>query len=127
MLKTSTLSEMGINNPGEIERYSLDTTNNIDVLRIVYKRTKGSLLPTSKRFEFGRSKRSIVSDSGSGKTETMHLISPFLQKAIAELDQIISAKTTYVEYAKLAREELQHLRKDMAIRINYIESLIDKL
>ena len=44
-----TLTEMGINNPGEIERFSLNTIDNIDIIRIVYKRKKGSLLPASKR------------------------------------------------------------------------------
>ncbi len=127
MSKYPTLSEMGINNPGEIERYSLNTTNNIDVLRVVYKRKKGSFLPASKRFEFGRSKKSIVADSGTEKTEMLHVISPFLQDAISELDGIINAKKSNIEYAQLVKQELQHLHKDMASRLVYIESLIDEM
>ena len=122
-----TLSEMGINNPGEIERYSINTTNNIDVLRIIYKRKKGSLLPTSKRFEFGRARKSIVSDSGTGKTENLHVISPFLQKAVKELDGIINAKKSDIKHAKLVKQELQRLHQDMASRLVYIESLIDDM
>jgi hypothetical protein len=127
MSKFPTLSEMDINNPGEIERYSLNTTNNVDVLRIVYKRKKGSLLPTSKRFEFGRSRKHVVADSGTGKTENLYVISPFLQNAIKELDGIISAKKSEMEYAKLVKQELQQLHKDMASRLVYIESLIDEM
>lgn len=127
MSKFPTLSEMGINNPGEIERYSLNTTNNIDVLRVIYKRKKGSFLPTSKRFEFGRSKQSIVADSGTAKTEMVHVISPFLQDAMKELDGIISAKKSNIEYAKLVKQELQQLHNDMASRLVYIESLIDEM
>ncbi|MFA9420992.1 MAG: DUF3461 family protein [Gammaproteobacteria bacterium] len=122
-----TLTEMGINNPGEIERYSLNTTNNIDVLRIVYKRHKGSFLPTSKRFEFGRASKTVVADSGTQKTEIVHVISPFLQKAMKELDGIISAKRSNIEQAKLVKQELQRLHQDMASRLTYIESLIDEL
>jgi Protein of unknown function (DUF3461) len=122
-----TLTEMGINNPGEIERYSLNTTNNIDVLRIVYKRNKGSFLPTSKRFEFGRASKTVVADSGTQKTEIVHVISPFLQKAMKELDGIISAKRSNIEQAKLVKQELQRLHQDMASRLTYIESLIDEL
>lgn len=122
-----TLTEMGINNPGEIERYSLNTTNNIDVLRIVYKRQKGSLLPTSKRFEFGRASKTVVADSGTQKTEILHVISPFLQKAMKELDSIISAKKSTIEQATLVKQELQRLHQDMASRLVYIESLIDEL
>jgi hypothetical protein len=127
MSKFPTLSEMDINNPGEIERYSLNTTNNVDVLRIVYKRKKGSLLPTSKRFEFGRSRKLVVADSGTGKTENLYVISPFLQKAINELDGIISAKKSNIEYANLVKQELQRLHQDMASRLIYIESLIDEM
>ena len=121
-----TLTEMGINNPGEIERYSLNTTNNIDVLRIVYKRHKGSFLPTSKRFEFGRSSKTVMADSGTQKTEIVHVISPFLQKAMKELDSIISAKKSTIEQAMLVKQELQRLHQDMASRLVYIESLIDE-
>lgn len=127
MSKFQTLSEMGINNPGEVERYSLNTTNNIDVLRIVYKRKKSSFLPTSKRFEFGRSEKTVVSDSGTGKTEILHVISPFLQKAMKELDEIISTKKSNIEHAKLVKQELQRLHQDMASRLVYIESLIDEM
>ena len=127
MSKFPTLSEMGINNPGEVERYSLNTTNNIDVLRIVYRRKKGSFLPASKRFEFGRSKKTVVTDSGTEKTEIMHIISPFLQKAMKELDEVINVKKSNIEHAKLVKQELQRLHQDMASRLVYIESLIDEM
>ena len=122
-----TLSEMGIKNPGEIERYSLSTTNHVDVLRLIYKRKKGSFLPTSKRFEFGRSSRTVMADSGTQTTEIVHDISPFLQKAIGELDEIINAKKSHIEHAKLVKEELQQLHHEMANRLSYIESLIDEM
>lgn len=127
MSKFPTLTEMGINNPGEIERYSLNTTNNIDVLRIVYKRQKGSFLPTSKRFEFGRAAKTVVADSGTRKTQIVHEISPFLRKAVKELDDILSAKQSNIERAMLVKQELQQLHQDMASRLIYIESLIDDL
>jgi len=127
MSRFPTLTEMGINNPGEIERYSLNTTNNIDVLRIVYKRQKGSLLPTSKRFEFGRASKTVVADSGTQKTEIVHEISPFLRKAMKELDGIIGAKKSSIKQAKLVKQELQRLHQDMASRLTYIESLIDEM
>ena len=75
-----TLTEMGINNPGEIERFSLNTINNIDIIRIVYTRKKGSLLPASKRFRFGRATKTVIADSGSRKTEVVHEISRSCKK-----------------------------------------------
>ena len=122
-----TLTEMGINNPGEIERFSLNTINNIDIIRIVYKRKKGSLLPASKRFRFGRATKTVIADSGSRKTEVVHEISPFVQKAVAELEQIIDSRGLQVEHAKLIKEEVQRLHEEVASRLAYIESLIDKM
>jgi hypothetical protein len=57
----------------------------------------------------------------------VHVISPFLQKAMKELDGIISAKKSNIEQAKLVKQELQRLHQDMASRLIYIESLIDEL
>ena len=122
-----TLSEMGINNPGEIERFSLNTVNNIDILRIVYKRKKGSLLPASKRFRFGRAAKTVIADSGTRKTEVVHEISPFVQKAVRELEQILDAKDSAVEHAKLVREEVRRLHEEVASRLAYIESLLDEM
>ena len=55
--KYPSLTEMGITSPEDISRYSLQKSNNVDILRIVYKRQKGSFLPTSKKFRFGRAKK----------------------------------------------------------------------
>lgn len=127
MSQYPTLTEMGINNPTEIDRYSLNTVNHIDILRVIYKRKKGSLLPASKRFEFGRSTKTVMADSGTQKSEIIHEISPFVQKAIKELDSIINAKKSTVGHAKLVKEELQRLHQEMTSRLAYIESLIDDM
>ena len=127
MANYPTLSEMDINNPGEIEHYSLSTTNNIDHLRVIYKRKKGSLLPTSKRFEFGRASRTVMTDSGTQATEIVHDISPFLHKALQELDQLIDAKKSNLEQVKLVKQEIQRLHQEIDSRMAYIESLIDQV
>lgn len=122
-----TLTEMGINNPGEIERYSHSTTDHVDVLRVIYRRKKGSLLPTSKRFEFGRSSKTVMADSGTRTTEIVHDISPFLLKAIKELDQLIDSRKSNIEHAKLVKEEMQRLHQELSSSMSYIESLIDEM
>ena len=122
-----TLTEMGINNPGEIERFSLNTINNIDILRIVYARKKGSLLPASKRFRFGRAAKTVIADSGTRKTEVVHEISPFVQKAVRELEQLLAEKSKNVVQAKVIREEVRRLHEEVASRLAYIESLLEKM
>ena len=126
-MRYPTLTEMGINNPGEIERFSLNTINNTDILRIVYKRKKGSLLPASKRFRFGRASRSVIADSGTRKTEIIHEISPFVQKAVAELEQLLAEKKKGKVQASLVKEELKRLHEEVASRTKYIESLLDEM
>ncbi|MFT5665753.1 MAG: hypothetical protein ACI9JR_003162 [Gammaproteobacteria bacterium] len=122
-----TLTEMGINNPEQIERFSLTTSNQTDFLRIIYRRKKGSFLPASKRFEFGRSSKTVVIDSGTRKTQVIHEISPFVQKAIDELENIVSEKKSGIGNPKMIKEELQRLHQEMTSRLAYIESLIDDM
>ena len=126
-MRYPTLTEMGINNPGEIERFSLNTITNTDILRIVYNRKKGSLLPASKRFRFGRAARSVIADSGTRKTEIIHEISTFVQKAVAELEQLLAEKKKGKVQASVVREELQRLNEEVASRTKYIESLLDEM
>ncbi len=127
MSKYPSLTEMGINNPGEIVRYSLNTVNNIDIIRIIHKRQKGSLRPASKRFEFGRATKTIMADSGTQKSEIVHEISPFVLKAVNELDGILASKQSTVEHVKLVKDELKRLHQEMESRLTYIESLIDDM
>jgi len=127
MPKYPTLTEMGISNPGEIVRYSLNTVNNIDFIRVIYKRHKGSLRAASKRFEFGRASKTIMADSGTQKSEIVHEISPFVLKAVSELDHILSSRKSTGEHTKLVKDELKRLQQEMESRLTYIESLIDDM
>ena len=122
-----TLTEMGVNNPEQIERFSLSTSNQTDYLRIIYRRKKGSFLPASKRFEFGRSSKTVITDSGTQKTHIVHEISPFVQRAMVELEDIVNNKNANIEHAKIVKDELQRLHQEMTSRLAYIESLIDDM
>ena len=120
-----TLMEMGINHPEEIERFSLNTVDNIGILRIVYKRKKGSLLSASIRFRFGRAAKSVIADSGTRKTQLVYEISPVVEKAVQELEQLMQAKGSRVANAKLIKEEVRRLHEEVASRLAYIESLVE--
>ncbi len=64
MTEYKTLREMKIKRPDQIDRYSVQSLENTDVLRVVYKRKKGSFLPDSKRFRFPRIKKTSLEDGG---------------------------------------------------------------
>lgn len=121
------LTEMGVTNPEDITRYSLQYINNIDVLRIVYKRKKGSLLPTSKKFRFGRSQKMVVTDSGTNKTSVIYEVSPFIAKVTDELHQIVKQKHTRKEQKDVILDEIRRLEEETHSRITYLKSLVDKL
>ncbi len=131
MPEYKTLKEMKITNPLEINRYSVQTIEHpdehVDVLRIIYKRKKGSFLPESKRFHFPRIKKTAVQDSGTRKMNMRWEVSPFLQKAVSELEEIISAKYSKKETIKIILDEMRRLELDARIRIDYIRSLVDSL
>lgn len=110
------LAEMGIVRFHEISHYSLRQDGvDRDVLRIIYKRAKGSLLPYSRKYKFGRSLKTVVADGGSARMEHTHEISPFLLKAVAELDKLVainkhdSTKSTNTELAADLLTELDEL------------------
>ena len=131
MSEYKTLKEMGITNPLEIDRYSVQTIEHddehTDVLRVVYKRKKGSLLPASKRFRFSRIKKTSIENSGTRKMDIRWEVSPFFQKAVSELDQILSAEYTKQETIKIIFDEMRRLEQDAAFRIDYIRSLVKTL
>lgn len=121
------LTEIGINNPDQIERYSVQTVRNVDILRIVYKRKKGSLLHTSKKFRFGRAKRMVLVDGGSQTTELIHEISPFVSKVTDELHSIVKTKHSRSEQKEIIFDEIRSLEEDTRTRIAYLKALIEKL
>jgi len=114
--KYPSLFEIGIKNPDEIIRYSVQSKNDIDSLRVIYKRQQGSLLPTSKKFIFNRKKRMVSADSDSDKT-----------KIIAELDQVVNQHHTHDEQKEIIQDEIDRLDQEVAARIAYIKTLVEKL
>ena len=54
-------------------------------------------------------------------------ISPFVQKAVRELEKVIEARGSSVAHAKLVKEEVQRLHEEVASRLAYIESLLDEM
>ena len=86
------LSGMGITRFHEISQYSLRKDGeDKDVLRVYYKRAKGSLLPYSRKYRFGRSLQTVVADGGTARLVSTYEISPFLLNAVSELDALVNA------------------------------------
>lgn len=121
------LKEMGILNPQEIEKFSVYTTENLDVLRIIYARKKGSLLPVSKNFKFARVKQSVVVNSGTRQTEVISESNAAFRQALGELEDLKMEKSAAVDLSELISEEVRLLEEDMKLRIEYIKSLVKRV
>lgn len=124
MKKYTNLNEMGIENPTQIVRFSVHEANNTDVLRIVYSRKKGSILPVSKTFKFPRLKKTVLVDGGTQRTQILYKSAPIFANALIELDDIIEKKNNVDELNQILEDEIQQLETEVTSRINYIKTLI---
>lgn len=127
MSEYKTLMEMGIKNPDQIVRYNAYNHNNIDFLRVTYKRQAGSILPKSRRYQFGRASKMIITDGGTNQRETIYEVSPVFQRALDELDQLLEKnKGTKVTKEHLI-EELDRLERDFHASQAALRGMISQL
>ena len=121
------LKEMGVRNPLEIEKFAIYMVGNTDILRIIYDRKKGSLLPVSKSFKFPQAKKSVLVDSGTRQAETLFESSGAFREALHELEELKGKRGKGQELAVTIKEEIRLLEEDLSLRISYIKTLLEKL
>lgn len=123
-----TLDEMDISRAHEITHYSLRADGKArDILKIFYKRKKGSVLPERKTFKFGRSAKMVKDDSSRTGGVEVYEISPFLQKALEELDGLVNERNTTVHDHEVILERLNHLESDMKAATSELRELVKSL
>jgi len=121
------LTEMGIQHPEEIEKFSVYTVGNTDILQVAYNRKKGSILPVTRRYKFPQLKESVMADSGTRKTEVLYKSTPAFREALHELEQLKLALEQGKDLKARLREEMRLLKEGMALRTEYIKSMIAQL
>ncbi len=123
-----TLTEMGICCPDEITHYSLhQNAKDKDTLKIFYKRKKGSFLPNRKTFKFGRSAKMLADKNAkSGSTEVFE-ISPFVLKAVAELDSLVDKHHDDADLTKLLLKRVDLLEKEVMDATSEIRNILKSL
>ena len=127
-IKTPSLTQMGVLNPGQIAGYTtIHLTEDMDVLKIDYRREKNSFLPKHRRYEFKRISRPMPGGELKGEEAIRYDISPILAKAIVEMDALLANnKQTTVTKNSLQRE-LAELNSDMNERIKHLSRMIAAL
>lgn len=121
------LTEMGICNPEQIEKYMLNGQPTYDVLRITYSRKKGSFLPSSRTYKFPRVQKELSAGGKEGKTTSVMETNPGLRSAIGELKLLLEAKVQKQNVKKTLLDQISVLEEDIALRSSYIKELIERL
>jgi hypothetical protein len=127
-MNTPSLTEMGVLNPTQIAGYTtVHVTKDMDVLKIDYRREKGSFLPKHRRYEFKRISRPMPGGELKGADAIRYDISPILSKAISELDALLANNKQTVATKKSLQHELATLNSEMNERIKHLSKMIETL
>ncbi|MBY4678932.1 DUF3461 family protein [Marinobacterium arenosum] len=125
-----TLTKMGIKSVEAVEKYTLRQEGNADVLKIYYKRPKGSFLSRSKKFTFVRGRQAIPMQArGAEGYDQVKKISPMLLQALEEL-KALEAKRQNVEPVDPKERflaNLDHLEKVMHSKIEEMRRQINEI
>ena len=127
MNKYPQLAKMGVSQPKQIERYSVNSIAYTDILRIDYERPSGSILPCSKTFKFPRIQTTVPAGDGANGERTAMVSSPELRAAVDELKAILGSKAQIEDVAGAVLNELRLLEEDIASRSDYIKELLTKI
>ena len=127
MSEYKALDQMGVQNPEQIDRFAFYTVDKTDILHIVYNRKRGSVLPVRRKYKFPQVKKSTLVDSGTRQTQVLYESAPVFRNAITELNRIMKKKESKEDMQKIIADEVRSLEEDVALRIDYIKSLVKKL
>ncbi len=125
--KYPTLAEMGVSSFDDITKYTMRQEGGYDILKVYYKREKGSFLPRSKKFRFGRSTRTVMVDSGRQQWQEVSEISPFLLRAITELNKLAEEEKIGGNSKEDLAKEVLHLERVMSEKMAEIRAKLEAL
>ena len=122
-MSLTTLHSLGIEDTKDIERYTLRTEAEQDILKVYYKKQKGELFSRSEKFKFARLHRAVRDNQHHGDYNTeLNEIAPILTKAMAELDEIVSRDRSERDIKEKIIADLRHLEKVVANKISEIKA-----
>ena len=121
------LTEMGVKHPKQIAYYSVSSLDQTDYLRIVYERPKGSILPTTRNFEFPRVQKDVEADDGADPPEFVMVSCPEFLEAVAELKEVLSTRESKQELVETMLKQVQQLEEEVSMHADYLRYLIEKI
>lgn len=118
---------MGVLHPQQISNFSVNSIAYTDVLRIVYRRPKGSILPLTRTYKFPRVQKAAEIGVKKRKVKTVMESDPALREAVEELQDLMESKQQKQEVADSILEEIRLLEEDIALRAEYVRELVSKI
>ena len=122
------LTGLGIQDPKQIERYSLRQEAHKDILKIYFRKQKGELFAKSVKYKYPRQIKNVLVDSGSHQYKEVTEINRNLTLVIDELNKLTKPqKTAEVDIKQKILSDLKHLEKVVSSKIAEIEADLEKL
>lgn len=121
------LAAMGVQHPLQIDRYQVNSISNFDILRIIYERSEGSFLPSTRTYKFPRIQRNLARGGGDTQGQAVMESHPDLRKAEVELQALLATKEHKECVAETVLQELESLEEEIAARSAYIRELVKNL
>lgn len=121
------LKSMGINQPENVDRYSLRQEANNDILKIYFRKGKGEFFAKSVKFKYLRQCKTVVADNVRQGYKQIHEINPNLRYVIDELDQLCQRDRVEVDLKLKILDDLRHLESVVSHKIAEIESDLERL
>ncbi len=122
------LKSLGINQPEDIDRYSLRQEANNDILKIYFRKDKGEFFAKSVKFKYPRQRKTIASEEGKMGYKEIHEINPNLRYVIDELDELCKQEPqSDLDIKRKILDDLRHLESVVANKISEIEEDLEKL
>ncbi len=129
MSEYPTLVEMGICSLDEVSEFKVRHEQSADVLKVYYQRSKGSLLPRSKKFTFVRPRVAVpLQYRNQSGWEQFRDSSPRLRQAVEELTRLTQPEPpTPLDQKTQFLNDLDHLEKVMTAKIDEIRRQVEAL
>lgn len=130
MSEYPTLNKMGVNSVETIDKYTLRHQGDTDVLKIYYKRPKGSLLSRTKKFSFVRGRSAIPLEARNSKAfDNIDNFSPQLVLALKELKRLDAKRkeNDFIDPKQKFLSDLDHLEKVMTAKMDEMRRQINEL
>lgn len=121
---------MGVNSVETIDKYTLRHQGDTDVLKIYYKRPKGSLLSRTKKFSFVRGRSAIPLEARNSKAfDNIDNFSPQLVLALKELKRLDAKRkeNDFIDPKQKFLSDLDHLEKVMTAKMDEMRRQINEL